>query len=54
MKIGGASEECAAATKQGEEQMDDHSKSAKSQNVVANYRGWQSDIIVDLIKQYDF
>lgn len=26
----------------------------RTKNVVANYRGWQSDIIVDLIKQYDF
>jgi len=30
--------------------MDDNS--AKQLNVVANYRGWQSDIIVDLVKQY--
>ncbi|MFM1815338.1 MAG: hypothetical protein RLZ98_2033 [Pseudomonadota bacterium] len=29
------------------------SKSSKSK-VNANYRGWQSDVIVDLIKQYDF
>jgi acetolactate synthase-1/2/3 large subunit len=28
--------------------------SDRSKNVVAEYRGWQSDIIVDLIKQYDF
>lgn len=26
----------------------------RTKNVVHNYRGWQSDIIVDLIKQYDF
>ena len=32
--------------------MDDNSP--KQLNVVANYRGWQSDIIVDLIKQYGF
>jgi acetolactate synthase-1/2/3 large subunit len=28
--------------------------SAKQLNVAANYRGWQSDVIVDLIKQYGF
>ena len=26
----------------------------RTKNVVHNYRGWQSDVIVDLIKQYDF
>ena len=29
-------------------------KTAKPSKVNANYRGWQSDVIVDLIKQYDF
>ncbi len=32
--------------------MDDLTR--KKSGVAANYRGWQSDIIVDLIKQYDF
>jgi len=34
--------------------MDDNSPKGKPLNVVANYRGWQSDVIVDLIKQYNF
>ncbi len=34
--------------------MDDNSKAAAMANVEPNYRGWQSDIIVDLIKQYGF
>lgn len=29
-------------------------KTDRMKNVVPEYRGWQSDIIVDLIKQYDF
>ncbi len=33
--------------------MDDNSKKDR-EAVAVNYRGWQSDIIVDLIKQYDF
>lgn len=34
--------------------MDDKSISGAPMNVVANYRGWQSDVIVDLIKRYGF
>lgn len=34
--------------------MDDKIKQAAIANVEPNYRGWQSDVIVDLIKQYGF
>lgn len=32
----------------------DDSSNKPARKVNANYRGWQSDVIVDLIKQYDF
>lgn len=34
--------------------MDEETRPGGPDNVEANYRGWQSDVIVDLIKQYDF
>jgi acetolactate synthase-1/2/3 large subunit len=39
---------------ESQDQARDQTKEDRSKNVVPNYRGWQSDIIVDLIKQYDF
>lgn len=34
--------------------MDDRTDAGRTGNVNVNFRGWQSDVIVDLIKQYNF